>query len=156
MFPLGQPLDRDFRHIIEFGSPRIDEWMDEPHGEVYPLEIDLRVGYHHGKDKEQDTCEIALRYYFESLVIPFRLTKVPDISQYCMQWQWHLVLIFDANNIFNNTWRVHMSQLGEAGRIIAMSEFFHLGYVVRAQIQIVLDQFTKISIDRVVDGLIHY
>jgi hypothetical protein len=31
-----------------------------------------------------------------------------------------------------------------------------LGYVVRAQIQIVLDQFTEISFDRVVDGIIHY
>jgi hypothetical protein len=41
MFPLGKPLDRDFRHITEFGSPMIDEWMDEPHGEVYPSEIDL-------------------------------------------------------------------------------------------------------------------
>jgi hypothetical protein len=61
-------------------------------------------------------------------------------------------------SIFNRTWRVHLSQLGEAGRIIAMSEFFHLGYVVRAQeeIQIVLDQFTEISVDRVVDGIIHY
>jgi hypothetical protein len=49
-----------------------------------------------------------------------------------------------------------MSQLGEAGKIIAMSEFFHLGYVVRAQIQIVLDQFTEISIDRMVDGLVDY
>jgi len=51
-----------------------------------------------------------------------------------------------------------MSQLGEAGRIIAMLEFFRLGYVVGAEeeIQIVLDQSTYISIDRVVDGIIHY
>jgi hypothetical protein len=66
------------------------------------------------------------------------------------------VLFSDANNIFNRTWWVHLSQLGEAGRIIAMSEFFHLGYVVRAQIHIVLDHFTEISVDRVVDGIIHY
>jgi hypothetical protein len=68
------------------------------------------------------------------------------------------VLFFDANNIFGRTWRAHMSQMIEVGRIIAMSEFFHLGYVVRAQekIQIVLGQFTEISVDRVVDGIIHY
>jgi hypothetical protein len=41
MFPPGRPLDEDFRNIIEFGSPRIDEWMDELHGEGYSLEIDL-------------------------------------------------------------------------------------------------------------------
>jgi hypothetical protein len=62
---------------------------------------------------------------------------------YKSQQQWHLVLFSDANSIFSRTWRVHMSQLGEAGRIIAMSEFFHLGYVVRAHIQSVLDQFTE-------------
>ena len=31
--PLKRPPDRDFRHIIEFGSPRIDEWMDKLHEE---------------------------------------------------------------------------------------------------------------------------
>jgi hypothetical protein len=36
-----------------------------------------------------------------------------------------------------------------------MTDFFHLGYVVRAQIRIVLDQFTEISFNRVVDGIIH-
>jgi hypothetical protein len=51
--PRGPP-DRDFRHIIEFGSPRIDEWMDELHGEVYPSEIDILVGYHQSRDREQD------------------------------------------------------------------------------------------------------
>jgi hypothetical protein len=51
-FPLGRPPDRDFRHITEFGPPRIDEWMDEPHGEVYPSEIDLRLGCHQSRDKE--------------------------------------------------------------------------------------------------------
>jgi hypothetical protein len=133
MFPLGRPPDRDFRHIIEFGSPRIDEWMDELHGEEYSSEIDLRLGYHQSRDREKDTHRISLRCYLESLVIPLGLTNTPDTFQSCRQWQWHLVLFSDANSIFNRTWRVHLSQLGEAGRIIAMSEFFHLGYVVRAQ-----------------------
>jgi hypothetical protein len=39
--PPGRCPDRDFHHIIDFGSLRIDEWMDEPHGEVYPSEIDI-------------------------------------------------------------------------------------------------------------------
>jgi hypothetical protein len=41
MFFLGRSPDNDFRHIIEFGSPKIDEWMDELHGEEYCLEIDF-------------------------------------------------------------------------------------------------------------------
>jgi hypothetical protein len=68
------------------------------------------------------------------------------------------VLFSDANGIFSRTWRVHLSQLSEIGRIIAMSEIFYLGYVVRAQeeIQIVLDQLTEISVGSVMDGIIHY
>jgi hypothetical protein len=46
------PSDRDFRHIIKFSSPRIDDYMDELHGEVYSLEIDLRMGYHQSRDRE--------------------------------------------------------------------------------------------------------
>jgi hypothetical protein len=156
MFPLGRPPNKNFRHIVEFGSPMIDEGMGELHGEEYSSEIDLRLGYPQNRDKEQDTRKIALRCYLESLVIPLGLTKAPDTFQSCKQW--HLVLFSDANSIFSRTWKVRMRQLGEAGRIIAMSEFFHLGYVVRAQeeIHIVLDQFTEISADRVVDGIIHY
>jgi len=49
-----------------------------------------------------------------------------------------------------------MIQFGEGGRIIAMLEFFHLGYVAREQIHILLDQFIDILVDKVVDGIIHY
>jgi hypothetical protein len=41
MLPSGRHPNKDFRHIIEFGSPRIDDWMDEFHGEEYSLKIDL-------------------------------------------------------------------------------------------------------------------
>jgi hypothetical protein len=65
------------------------------------------------------------------------------------------VLFSDANGIFSRTWWVHLSQIGEAGWIIDMTEFLHLDCVVRAQeeIQIVLNQFTKVSANKVVDGL---
>jgi len=41
--------------------------------------------------------------------------------------------IFYAISIFDTTWRTHLSQIG---RIIAMSKFFCLGYVVRVQEEI--------------------
>jgi hypothetical protein len=92
------------------------------------------------------TYKIVVKCYLEFLAIPLGLANAPDTFQSCSQWQWHLVLSSDANNIFNKTWRVHLSKLGEACRIISMPGFFHLGYVVRAleEIQIVLDQFTEI------------
>jgi hypothetical protein len=61
MFPLGRPQDRDFRNFLEFGSPRIDEWMDEIHGEDHSSEIYLRLGYYQSRDREKDTRRVALR-----------------------------------------------------------------------------------------------
>jgi len=51
-FPPGRLPDREFRQIIEFGSPKIDEWMDKLHGEEYSSVIDLRLGYHNSMDRE--------------------------------------------------------------------------------------------------------
>jgi hypothetical protein len=70
-----RPLDRDFGHITGFGSPRIDEWMEKLHGEEYSLKIDLRLGYHQSKDREQDTCRVSLRCYIEFLVVPLELME---------------------------------------------------------------------------------
>jgi hypothetical protein len=108
-FPSRIPLDRDFKHIIEFGSPKIDEWMDEIHGEAYSLDIYLRLEYHYSRDREQDILRIDLICYFESLVIPLGLTKAPATFQSCRKWHWNLVLFSDATSIFNKTWRVRMS-----------------------------------------------
>jgi hypothetical protein len=58
---LGRPLDKDCRHNIELGSPRIVEWIDELQGEEYSLKSDLQLGYHLSRDRDQDTCRITLR-----------------------------------------------------------------------------------------------
>jgi hypothetical protein len=54
-FPPGGPRDRDLEHTIEFGLPEISEEMGEIHRVVYPLMIDLHLGYHQMRDREQDT-----------------------------------------------------------------------------------------------------
>jgi hypothetical protein len=132
MFPSARPPDRDFRHIIEFGSPRIDEWIKKLHGEEYSSEIYLRLGYHQSRNIEWDTCRISLRCYLESLVIPLGLTNIVDTFQFCMQLQRHLALFSYVNGILNRTWRIHLIQLGEVGRIIGVSGLFYLGHAVRA------------------------
>jgi hypothetical protein len=83
MISLGRPPDRDFRDIIEFGSPMIDECIDELHGEVYSSKIVFRVGYHQSRDKEKDIYRIVLRCYLEFLVISLGLTNTPDTFQSC-------------------------------------------------------------------------
>jgi hypothetical protein len=54
MFLPRIPPYMDFRNIIEFGSPNIDDWMDEIHGEEYSSKIDLRLGYQLGVPGEKD------------------------------------------------------------------------------------------------------
>jgi hypothetical protein len=82
--------------------------------------------------------------------MPLGLTNTLVTFQSCRQWQRHLLLLFDALVIYNRTWEVHRSQLGETGEIMAMTKFFHLDWVINAQsaqeeIQTLLDQFIEIS-----------
>jgi hypothetical protein len=40
-FPPGSPSDKGIKHTLGFDLPMIDECMDELHGSVYSLKIDL-------------------------------------------------------------------------------------------------------------------
>jgi hypothetical protein len=150
VFPPGRPPDRVLEHTIELRLPRIGEWMGEPQGETYPLMIDLHLGYHQMRAREQDTHRSASRLHYDFLVMPLGLTNALVTFQSCRQWQRHLLLLFDALIIYNRTWEVHLSQLDETGGIVAMTEVFHLDHVISAQsaqeeIQTLLDRFTEIS-----------
>jgi hypothetical protein len=148
VFPPGRPPDRVLEHTIELRLPRINEWMGEPQGAAYPSMIDLHLGYHQMRAREQDSHRSASRLHYDFLVMPLGLTNTLVTFQSCRQWQRHLLLLFDALIIYNRTWEVHLSQLGETGEIMAMTEFFHLDLVISAQgaqeeIQALLDRFTE-------------
>jgi hypothetical protein len=158
VFPPGRPPDRVLEHTIELRLPRIGEWMGEPQGATYPLMIDLHLGYHQMRVREQDSHRSASRLHYDLLVIPLGLTNALVTFQSCRQWQRHLLLLFDALIIYNRTWEFHLSQLDETGGIVAMSEVFHLDHVICVQsaqeeIQTLLDRFTEISAGIGSDGL---
>jgi hypothetical protein len=93
---------------------KIGEWMGEHQGEAYPLMIDLQVGYHQTRVKEQDRHRYASKLHYDLLVMPLQLTNTLVIFQSCRQWQRHLLLLFDALLIYSRT------QEDETGEIMAM------------------------------------
>jgi hypothetical protein len=77
--------------------------MGEPQRAVYPSMIDFHLGYHQAWAREQGTHRSILRYHHEFLVMPLGLTNALVTFQSFMQWQRHLLLLFDALIVYNRT-----------------------------------------------------
>jgi hypothetical protein len=92
--------------------PKIDKLIDELHGVVYFLNIDLQLGYHQIRVREEDIHKTTLKChydYYEFVFMPFGLTNTQTTFQSCMniifnkQLRKFLLVFFDDLLIYNRT-----------------------------------------------------
>ncbi|KAI3758431.1 hypothetical protein L6452_05993 [Arctium lappa] len=136
--PWGAPVlfvkkkDRSLRMCIDYREinkltvknryliPRIDDLFDHLQGPSFFSKIDLRLGYHQLKVREEDIPKTTFRTrygHYEFLVMPFRLTNAPAtfmdlMNRVCQPYLENFLVVFiDDILVYSKTEEEHEEHL---------------------------------------------
>nr|GFB40993.1 putative reverse transcriptase domain-containing protein [Tanacetum cinerariifolium] len=154
-FPEGAPVlfvkkkDGSFRMRIDYRElnkltvknryplPRIDDLFDQLQGSSVYSKIDLRLGYHQLRVREEDIPKTAFitRYgHYEFQVMPFGLTNAPAVfkdlmNQVCKPYLDKFVIVFiDDILIYSKDEKEHEEHLKAILELLKKEELFIEGF----------------------------
>ncbi|GJX21748.1 putative reverse transcriptase domain-containing protein [Tanacetum coccineum] len=113
--------------------PRIDDLFDQLQGAKYFLKIDMRLGYHQLRVKDQDVSKTAFRTrygHYEFLVMPFGLTNAPAVFMDLMNRVFHeyldrfVIVFIDDILVYSKTREEHEDHLRMVLEILCQKKLY--------------------------------